>query len=255
MINENSEIQIEMASITKVFKTPHGGKTNRVLSDFNMAINKGEIVSLVGPSGCGKSTLLNLILGFDKDYTGTITYKEEACPIDKGMIFQTPELFSWLSVKNNIGYGLKIRNMPLKERSILTQEFLLEIDLEAYQDYYPEQLSGGMQQRVALARTLILNPELLMMDEPFSALDYQSRLHMQNLTLKLWEKNKPTILFVTHDIEEAIILSDRILVMQKEPGKVIKEIISPFKRPRDISVMRDSAFNLIKLEILDLLKI
>ncbi len=225
-----------------------------VLSDISFVVDEGEIVSLVGPSGCGKSTLLHILAGFDTDFQGCVMFAGQ--PIDgpsteRGMIFQIPQLFSWLSVEDNIGFGLKRAGVPKGERQIRVNEFLQGVGMEEYRSYYPGQLSGGMRQRTALARTLIMRPSLILLDEPFSALDYPARLEMQQLTLDLWSEYKPSLLFVTHDIEEAVLLADRVLVMSKDPGKISREVPVDISGPRDISLIKEASFHKLKNEILD----
>jgi len=228
----------------------------KILDDVSLHIGEGEIVSIVGPSGCGKSTLLNIIAGFDRDYRGKVLFNGGPITgpsIERGVIFQNPQLFSWLKIQDNIAYGLR-RNKT--EKDLIAAQingYLTRMDLLEFRGYYPDQLSGGMQQRVSLARVLVMKPKLLLMDEPFSSLDYQSRLRMQGLTLELWEEYKPSIVFITHDIEEAILVADRVIVLSKLPGKIIQEINVPFRRPRELALIKSIEFNQIKAEILDLL--
>lgn len=232
------------------------GEDTEVLSDLSFRLAKGEIVSIVGPSGCGKSTLMHLLAGFDRDYRGEVVFSEQKITgpsTDRCLVFQNPQLFSWLKVKDNISFGLKRKRMEKEEIEFRTQTLLSRIGMLDFQGYYPEQISGGMQQRVALARSLIMMPKLMLMDEPFSALDYQSRLEMQRLTLRLWDEYKPSMLFVTHDIEEAILMSDRIIVLSKRPGKIISELSVVFERPRGISLIKNFEFHQMKADILDLL--
>lgn len=230
----------------------------QVLNNITIHVRSGEILSLLGPSGCGKSTLLHLASGFEKADEGQILF--EGTPVtgpgvERGMIFQTPELFSWLTVRDNIAFGPKRARFPKGEIREKTEAYLDLIGMTDFQNYYPNQLSGGMQQRVALARALIMKPKLLLMDEPFSALDYQARLEMQGLMLKLWNEYRPSILFVTHDIEEALFLSDRVLVLSKRPGKIIRELPVPFPRPRTPGLIKEVSFHHMKSVILDLMSI
>ena len=169
---------------------------------------------------------------------------------DRGYIFQRPALFDWMTVEDNIGYGLKLKKFTKEEISSKVDEFVKEIGLDGYKKYHPKHLSGGMQQRVALARVLIMKPDMLLMDEPFSALDYQTRIEMQNLTLKLWELYKPSIIFITHDIEEAILMADRVIVLSKNPGKIVETIDIDFERPRNIDILSNVKFMEIKKELL-----
>lgn len=228
----------------------------KILEDVNLDIRKGEIVSIIGPSGCGKSTLLSAIGGINNDYEGEIIFKSKKVSSpssERGYIFQKPALFDWMNVEDNIGYGLKIRKENSKIISEKISSYISEIGLKSYEKYYPKSLSGGMQQRVSLARVLIMEPEMLLMDEPFSALDYQTRVEMQGLTLRLWEHYKPSIVFVTHDIEEAILLADKVMVMSKNPGKIIDVIDINFKRPRSIDIISDIEFVEIKKKLLNML--
>jgi len=232
------------------------GYAIEILSDLSFRLAEGEIVSIVGPSGCGKSTLMHLIAGFDQDYQGEVFFSEQKITgpsTDRCMVFQNPQLFSWLKIKDNISFGLKRKRMGKEEIEFQTQAVLSRIGMVDFQEYYPEQISGGMQQRVALARSLIIRPKLMLMDEPFSALDYQSRLAMQQLTLRLWDEYKPSMLFVTHDIEEAILMSDRIIVLSKRPGKIISELPVSFERPRCLSLIKNFEFHQMKAGILDML--
>lgn len=234
----------------------NGEKEKEVLKDISFDIKNGEIVSIIGPSGCGKSTLLGAIGGINNNYEGSIIFngqKIKGPSSNRGYIFQEAALFDWLTVEENIGYGLRLKKISKEEIKRLTSEYIKEVDLEGYEDYYPNKLSGGMKQRVSLARSLIMNPELLLMDEPFSALDYQTRIEVQGLTMRLWENYKPSIVFVTHDIEEAILLSDKVMVMSKNPGRIIEIIDIKFKRPRKIDLISDIEFVNIKKKLLKML--
>ena len=227
-----------------------------VISGLSLQVREGDFISIVGPSGCGKSTLLHLIAGFDKDYSGEMTFCGEKIihpSTRRGILFQSPQLFPWLKVKDNIAFGLKLQHLPADQIEMETQTYLERVGMTDFQDFYPDQLSGGMQQRIALARALVMKPKLLLMDEPFSSLDYQTRLEMHQLTLKLWNEYKPSILFVTHDIEEALLLSDKIFILSERPASLVREIAVPFQRPRELSLIKTLPFNQLKAEILDLL--
>lgn len=226
-----------------------------VLNEISLDINPGEIVSIVGPSGCGKSTLLNIIAGFENIDSGEILYKGKAIDgssSERGVVFQSACLFPWLNVRDNIAYGLKIKKVNKDFIKKQVEQYIKYIGLDGFENFYPNELSGGMQQRVALARVLIMEPKLLLMDEPFAVLDFQTRLEMQSLVLRLWDKFKPTILIVTHDIEEAVLLSDRILVMSKTTGQISYEFTVPFKRPRCLTLIQDLEFHQLKSEVLSL---
>ncbi len=207
----------------KSFHSINGNKV-QVLHELSMDIQVGKITAVLGPSGCGKSTLLNILAGFEE-------YEEGSIPIqgEMSVVFQSPALFPWLTVEENVEYGLKRRKIPKKERKERVDRFLKLVQLEEYSFYYPRELSGGMQQRVALARTLVLHPSVLLMDEPFSALDPKLRAQMQHLTLELWETLNQTILIVTHDVEEALMLADTIYVMNECSEGNCREIPVPWK--------------------------
>lgn len=229
---------------------------NIILQDINMSLGKGEIISIIGPSGCGKSTLLKAIGGISLDFDGEIYFEKnkiKGTSPERGFVFQEPALFSWLNVFDNIAYGLKIKGISKDKIKEKVDRYIKEIGLCDYGNYYPSELSGGMKQRVALARTLIMEPSLILMDEPFSALDYQTRLEMQKLTMDLWNHYKPSIIFVTHDIDEAILLADRVLIMSKNPGQIIEEINISFPRPRDKYLIGNEEFMKIKSKMVNIL--
>jgi len=216
-----------------------------------------EFAVIVGPSGCGKSSLLYLIAGLAEPTGGEILLsgKPVARPgPDRGMVFQSYTLFPWLTVRENVEFGLKRRKMPAPEREQIVNRYLNETGLAAFHDSYAKQLSGGMMQRAAIARAMANNPEILLMDEPFGALDSQTRSQMQSLLLKVWEHEHKTVLFVTHDIDEAILLADRIYVMTARPGRLKEEITVPIPRPRTLDMVLEPEFIAVKRHILDLLK-
>lgn len=199
----------------------------QALQAINLTIEKGEFICLVGPSGCGKSTLLNLLAGYLQPTTGTCSINGSQIvgpDYHRGVVFQSPALYPWLSVRKNIEYGLKVRKIPKEERKKQSDFYLEQIDLMEAANRYPFELSGGMKQRVSLARTLVNRPELLLMDEPFGALDALTRNNMQALLRKIWGENQQTIFLITHDIEEALSLASRVLVMSKSPGQIIESM-------------------------------
>lgn len=207
----------------------------QVLEDFNLEITGGEIVSLVGPSGCGKSTFLRLAAGLDQPQGGILSYNgkqiKNTSP-DRGFVFQEPNLFPWLSVRDNVSFGLKARNI-YKEEKDKVQEYIDLVGLSGFEEAYPYQLSGGMASRTSLARTFIQESGMILLDEPLSALDAFTKASIQDEILKIWKKNKPIILLVTHDIEEAVYLSDRAVVMSDRPGTIIGEVKIDIAHPRD----------------------
>ncbi|AOV18332.1 hypothetical protein BJI67_00495 [Acidihalobacter aeolianus] len=228
-----------------------------ILSSLTMHVEPGEFVALLGPSGCGKSTVLNLVAGYLKPSTGAVLVdsKPVAGPDpQRGMVFQQHTLFPWKTVQENVEFGPKMAGQPKATAEATARTFLDMVGLSKVADHYPSQLSGGMQHRVEIARALANYPGVLLMDEPFGALDAQTRLVMQDGLLKLWEQLKPTVLFVTHDIDEAVLLADRILIMGVSPGRVISEIEVDIERPRNVRAMTDPRFGRLKGQCLDLLE-
>jgi len=258
MTSTNS-IQLYLNNVSLSFVAPDNASPLKILDGVTLSVNQGEFVSLVGPSGCGKTTLLNVIAGFApyvKEAEGEIIYEGEKIKRpspQRAVVFQFPVLFPWLTVKENVAYGLKQAKIAKEEIEKTVAAHIELVGLKGFENYYPEKLSGGMQQRVALARVLVLKPQLLLMDEPFAALDAQIRFDMQQLLLSICEKFKVTVLFVTHDVEEALYLSDKIYIMSKRPGRIIKELEVPFARPRDLSLIGTPNFAFLKAEILNLI--
>ena len=234
------------------------GDANGVLAldDVSLKVAKNEFCVIVGPSGCGKSSLLYLAAGLNDVTSGSIKVdgREVIEPgPDRGMVFQSYTLFPWLTVRANIEYGPKRKGMPAEQRKQIVDQYLNEVGLAPFADHYPAQLSGGMKQRVAIARALANDPAVLLMDEPFGALDSQTRGTMQKLLLRVWERQQKTVLFVTHDIDEALVLGDRVLVMTARPGKIKAEIKVDIPRPRSMDVILEPDFIALKRRILGLL--
>lgn len=226
------------------------------ISDVTLTIAPGELVCLIGPSGCGKSTLLGALAGHIKIARGEL--KVDGAPVsaphpDRGIVFQQHTLFPWKRVINNVAFGPKMRGIGRRQRREQAEEILKLVGLQDFAQRYPKQLSGGMQQRVEIARVLVNRPRLLLMDEPFGALDALTRMHMQELLLDIWSKVRTTIVFVTHDIDEALFLADRVLVMSHRPGRIIEEIKVPFARPRDAEISVTPEFSALKHRCLSLL--
>ncbi len=224
---------LEINSLGKVFHID--GSSLTVLDGIDFNVDKGEMICILGRSGCGKSTLLKILAGFLSPTSGEILLngKPVADPApDRCVVFQEDTLFPWLTVKENIAFGLKGRTRNKKAFDEEVERFLSLVGLSEFRNYLPREISGGMKQRVALARVLILKPEVLLMDEPFASLDAQTREEMQNFLLSLWENLSHTIIFVTHDVTEAVTLADRILVMSKDPGRIREEIRVDLPRPR-----------------------
>ena len=237
--------------------TTRQGKTVLAIDDISIDVPDNQFAVIVGPSGCGKSSLLYLVAGLNEPTSGRILLGNEEVDgpgPDRGMVFQSYTLFPWLTVRENVEFGLKRRKVPQAERDEIVNRYLNETGLAAFHDAYPKQLSGGMMQRVAIARALANDPKILLMDEPFGALDSQTRNSMQKLLLRVWEQHKKTVLFVTHDIDEAILLGDRIYVMTARPGRLKEEVVVDIPRPRSLDMVMDPEFIAVKRKILELLK-
>jgi NitT/TauT family transport system ATP-binding protein len=239
--------------IDKVFKTYPGDPPVEALKDIHLDIAPGEFVALLGPSGCGKSTLLNLVASFEPLSSGTLTVGGQAVSApgpDRGVVFQEAALFPWLSVWENVVFGPKAQGQSPEQYKERAEQMLELVGLSDFKNHLPIQLSGGMRQRVGIARVLTLGSKVLLMDEPFGALDAQTRLSMQELLLSVWDKLKPTVIFVTHDIDEALFLADTVHVMSARPGRIETTIKVDLARPRNIDVTATPAFNAMKLSIL-----
>jgi NitT/TauT family transport system ATP-binding protein len=251
----NAPPQLKVDNVSLRYQTP-AGSTFTALEQVSFEVPDEQFAVLVGPSGCGKSSLLYLTAGLAEPTSGEIFVggKQVDGPgADRGMVFQGYTLFPWLTVRQNIEFGLKRRGMPSKERKEIVEYYLNEVGLTRFADNYSKQLSGGMMQRVAIARALANDPKILLMDEPFGALDSQTRLQMQQLLLKVWEHSKKTVLFVTHDIDEAILLGDRIFVMGARPGRIKEVLDVPIERPRNLDMVMDPDFISMKRNIFHLL--
>ncbi|WP_438390193.1 ABC transporter ATP-binding protein [Caballeronia sp. DA-9] len=237
--------------------TPGRSRSNVVLRDFNLSVREGEFLSVLGPSGCGKSSFLNILAGLVPQTRGDVRIDGQilsGVSRKLGVVFQGYALFPWRTVMENIEIGLEIRDVKRAERRAEAARFLSLVGLQAYGDHYPHQLSGGMRQRVAIARALAYGPEVLLMDEPFGALDAQTRESLQSELLGIWEKSAKTVVFITHSIDEAIFLSDRVAIMTRGPGR-IKEIVDiTLPRPRDDTVRNSTAFLALRQRAWSLLK-
>jgi NitT/TauT family transport system ATP-binding protein len=249
-----------MGTITfeDVSKTYLGQTEVRALDGISLTINEGEFVALLGPSGCGKSTLLNLLAGFEKTTEGTLLFDGETVTRpgpDRGVVFQEAALFPWLNVWQNVVFGPQVQGVARAEYESRARKLLKLVGLEAFAEALPVQLSGGMRQRVGIARVLAMSPRALLMDEPFGALDAQTRLSMQQLLLDVWQSLGTTVLFVTHDIDEAILLSDRICVMSARPGRIIRTIPIALTRPRSIASLVSPEFIAYKARIMSDIKV
>lgn len=262
---ETKKSKITIKDVSRTFYSPSGEKIE-ALKDVSLDVEDafspsgrdiGEFRVLLGPSGCGKSTLLRMIAGLDKPNSGQILVNGQ--PVtepgkDRGMVFQKYTSFPWLTVAENVAYGMKINHVPEPQRKETVDRLLKSVGLSEFANVYPETLSGGMQQRVAIARTLALRPSVILMDEPFGALDAQTRSDMQQLLLQIWDETACTILFVTHDVEEAIYLADRIFIMSSHPGTIVEDVEVPFDRPRDLGLKEKNEFHELQHYVLGRLK-
>ena len=235
-------VAIELNNVTRKFISPKGESTV-ALRDFSMKIYEGDFCAIVGPTGCGKSTTLGMITGLSPPSSGTVAvFNQAVTKIDPniGFVFQADAVFPWKSVIENVAVGPIFRGMNKQQAHDKAAEWVRRVGLAGFEHHYPHQLSGGMRKRVALAQTFINEPKILLMDEPFSALDVQTRALMQDELLGLWSENKASVVFVTHDIEEAIALADRVVVLTKGPGRIKSSYDIHLPRPRDVSSARYS---------------
>jgi len=246
---------IEIRGVHKEFVK--GERRVMALQDIDLDVAQREFVAILGPSGCGKSTLLNMVAGFDHPTRGTVKVEGEEIvePSPRRcVVFQEPALFPWLTVMDNVVFGPKTRRQPAAEYRPRAAQIIEQVGLSGFEASYPAELSGGMRQRVGIARVLIMEPRVLLMDEPFGSLDAQTRSLMQELLLALWQRHQQTVLFITHDIEEALLLADRVCVMTARPGRIKKSIPVPMPRPRSIELTLSPEFNALRREVLDLIR-
>jgi ABC-type nitrate/sulfonate/bicarbonate transport system ATPase subunit len=231
--------ELRVENLCKLYQRNEGWNTTRTLRVFNdvsFAVREGEFVSIIGPSGCGKSTLLNLSAGLDPASAGAVYVdgrRVHGPGLDRGVVFQEFALFPWLTVLGNIEFGLRSQGVPAAERRSIAERYVGLVGLSGFENFYPYRLSGGMRQRVGLARALAIEPSVLLMDEPFGALDAQTRETMQKTLAEIWQATRKTVLFITHDIREAIYLSDRVLVMNGRPATISLDVAIELARPRN----------------------
>jgi NitT/TauT family transport system ATP-binding protein len=246
---------IEIRGVQKEFVK--GERRVIALQDIDLDVAQREFVAILGPSGCGKSTLLNMVAGFDRPTRGSVKVEGEEI-VDPSprrcVVFQEPALFPWLTVMDNVVFGPKTRRQPAADYRPRAAQIIEQVGLRGFEASYPAELSGGMRQRVGIARVLIMEPRVLLMDEPFGSLDAQTRSLMQELLLALWQRHQQTVLFITHDIEEALLLADRVCVMTARPGRIKKSIPVPMPRPRSIDLTLSPEFNALRREVLDLIR-
>ena len=250
-----SDIALRADGIRKTYSK--NGRSLPILDVGQFSAREGEFITVIGPSGCGKSTFLHILGGFIKADAGSIrVYGNEVSGPgpDRGMMFQEFALFPWKSVAGNIAWGLEAQNFPREEIKEIVEKYLVMMGLADFRNHYPAELSGGMKQRVALARVLAFDPKVLLMDEPFGALDAQTRELMQEEVTRLWERTRKTIVFVTHDIEEAVYLGDRVVVMSARPGRIREEVTIDLPRPRALEIKKSIQCHEYRNHIWDLIR-
>jgi NitT/TauT family transport system ATP-binding protein len=236
--------QLVLRDLTVTFQRRRGG-TVAAVESLDLTVREKEFVCIVGPSGCGKSTMLRVVAGLVRPSSGEVILNGRSVVepgADRGMVFQSYTLFPWLTVQGNVEFGPRLREVPDAERSAAARRYIDLVGLRGFEQSYPKELSGGMMQRAAIARSLANDPEILLMDEPFGALDAQTRALMQELLLNVWQQTRKTVLFVTHDIEESILLGDRVYIMTARPGRIKEEVAISLPRPRTLEVVDSEAF-------------
>jgi ABC-type nitrate/sulfonate/bicarbonate transport system ATPase subunit len=245
-----SELRIE--GVGRTFEGVRGGAPTVALQPTRLHVASNDFITVLGPSGCGKSTLLRIVAGLDSGSTGQVLLDGQ--PVvgpgaDRGMVFQSYTLFPWLTVRENICFGLREKRMPAAQQAEVARRFIAEVGLTGFESHYPKQLSGGMQQRVALARALANDPKVLLLDEPFGALDNQTRALMQELLLSIWQLHQKTVLFVTHDVDEAIFMAKRCVVFSARPGRIKSEITIDLPYPRHYTLKTTPRFSELKARV------
>lgn len=243
--------------VDKTYTSKSKGQQIEALRNINMAVEENEFAVIVGPSGCGKSTLLNIIAGLEHCDGGEILMDGKRSILspgaDRGMVFQSYTLFPWLTVKQNVEFGLRLKKLPVSQREAVSKHYISAVGLGGFENVLPKELSGGMKQRVAIARTMANRPEILLMDEPFGALDAQTRVVMQEMLVDVWQKEQSTVLFITHDIDEAVLLGTKIYVMSRRPGRIRAELEVKLPGKRGHHSMALPEFMEIKTNIMNML--
>jgi NitT/TauT family transport system ATP-binding protein len=246
---------IEVIGVWKEFVKR--GRRVEALQAIEFAVERNEFAAVLGPSGCGKSTLLNMVAGFDRPTRGQVLV--DGAPVagpdpSRAVVFQEPALFPWYTVLDNITFGPKTRGLPAAQYGPTVEGLLEQVGLRGFESHYPAELSGGMKQRVSIARVLVMEPRVLLMDEPFGSLDAQTRSLMHELLLSVWERHHQTVLFITHDIEEALLLADSVSVMTARPGRIKKRLTVELPRPRTLELTTSAVFNELKREVRALIR-
>ena len=243
--------RVSIQAVSRVFETAKGQRT-QALQPVDFEVKDNDFVTILGPSGCGKSTLLRIVAGLDHATSGRVLL--DGVPVegpgaDRGMVFQSYTLFPWLTIEQNIRFGLRERGMPEAQQKERAAYFIAKVGLRGFEQHFPKQLSGGMQQRTAIARALANDPKILLMDEPFGALDNQTRVLMQELLLGIWEAERKTVLFVTHDIDEAIFMANRVAVFSARPGRIKTELAVDLPHPRHYTIKTSPEFMDLKARL------
>jgi ABC-type nitrate/sulfonate/bicarbonate transport system ATPase subunit len=251
-----SKLVIE--NVTRKFPGVHGGAPTEALVPTSLTVADNDFITILGPSGCGKSTLLRIIAGLDVPTSGRVLL--DGVPVtgpsvDRGMVFQSYTLFPWLTIRENVCFGLRERGMPPARQQEVARHWLDKVGLTGFERHYPKMLSGGMQQRTAIARALANDPKILLLDEPFGALDNQTRSLMQELLLSIWESDRKTVLFVTHDIEEAIFMASRVVVMSARPGRFKADVAVTIPHPRHYTVKTTPEFSALKAQLTEQIRV
>jgi ABC-type nitrate/sulfonate/bicarbonate transport system ATPase subunit len=245
---------LTIRGVARSFPAHRGGAPTLALQATDLEAAENDFVTILGPSGCGKSTLLRIVAGLDRPTSGEVLLdgrRIAGAGADRGMVFQSYTLFPWLDVLDNVCFGLRERGLPRAGQLDIARSFIAKVGLSGFEHHYPKQLSGGMQQRTALARALANGPRILLMDEPFGALDHQTRELMQELLLGIWEAERKTVLFVTHDIDEAVFVGSRVVVMSARPGRIKVDRPVPLPHPRHYAMKTTPAFAQLKAELTD----
>ncbi|MGN6584222.1 MAG: ABC transporter ATP-binding protein [Rhizobiaceae bacterium] len=252
----NAKLLVE--KVSRSFPGVRGGAPVRALLPVDLNVAENDFITILGPSGCGKSTLLRIIAGLDHPSEGRVLLdgREVRGPgPDRGMVFQSYTLFPWLTVAENIAFGLREKGVPEAQRKEIVANYVQRVGLKGFENHWPKQLSGGMQQRTAIARALANDPEILLLDEPFGALDNQTRGLMQELLLGIWEREKKTVLFVTHDIEEAIFMASRVIVMSARPGRIKSDVAVDLPHPRSYTIKTSPEFSEFKARLTEEIRV
>ena len=249
---------LAIEEVSRTFAGVRGGAPTRAIEPTSLRVSDAEFICILGPSGCGKSTLLRIVAGLDRPTTGRVLLDGE--PVvspgaDRGMVFQSYTLFPWLTVEDNIGFGLREKGLGPGERGRIAAHYVERVGLRGFERHYPKMLSGGMQQRTALARALANDPKVLLLDEPFGALDNQTRALMQELLLGIWEADRKTVLFVTHDIDEAIFMANRVAVMTARPGRIKSDIPVDLPHPRHYTMKTTPEFSTYKARLTEEIRV